>query len=62
MKHGSTVATASVTAGNPLRDHYRLRVARGRYRVEATNWPAVHRKVMVRNDSDVSASFLNVCD
>jgi hypothetical protein len=60
--HGRVVASERLVAGDPAWDHYSVDIAPGRYRVEATNWPAVNHVVSVRKDNAVTADFLNDCN
>lgn len=59
---GVATVSAQVTAGDPTRDHYRLTVLPGRYRVVASNWPQVTRFVTVTAGSDAKADFPNYCE
>lgn len=62
VQNGKVVAKAAVVAGDPARDRYRLRVAPGRYHIEATNWRGTSRTVTVLANKATTADFPNYCE
>lgn len=62
LQGGAAVISARVVAGDPAREHYRLTVAPGQYRVVASNWPQVRHRVTVHAGSETTVDFPNFCE
>lgn len=62
LQGGVAVVSARVVAGDRSREHYRVTVAPGHYRVVASNWPQVRHLVTVHAASESTVDFPNFCE
>lgn len=59
---GHVVASQIVYAGDPPRQHFRLRAPAGQYVLTATNWPRVQFTVIVVPNETTNQNFRSLCD